>query len=177
MRCAIVSLVLFLAAAVPVLSVDGREAGKLGMLTILSPAFANNGNMPAKYTCDASDINPPLVIENVPAGTRSLALIVDDPDAPVGIWVHWVMWNIDPKTKEIRENSAPASAEEGWNDWRRNRYNGPCPPSGTHRYFFRLYALNSRLSLRRDATKADLEKAMKGRIIAKAELIGLYKRK
>jgi Raf kinase inhibitor-like YbhB/YbcL family protein len=177
MRCAIVSLGLFLAVTVPALSIAGREAGKPGMFAVLSPAFANNDNIPVKYTCDASDINPPLVIENVPDGTRSLALIVDDPDAPVGIWVHWIIWNIGPKTKEIRENSAPANAEEGRNDWRRNRYNGPCPPSGTHRYFFRLYALNSRLSLGRNATKADLEKAMKGRIIAEAELVGLYKRK
>jgi Raf kinase inhibitor-like YbhB/YbcL family protein len=122
-------------------------------------------------------VNPSLVIDNVPAGAKSLALIVDDPDAPHGTWVHWVVWGMDPKTKEIRENSVPAGAKQGMNDFRKRNYGGPCPPSGTHRYFFKLYALDIAPDLGPDTTKAALEKAMTGHILAQAEITGLYKRK
>ncbi len=146
-------------------------------LKITSSAFQNNGMIPAKYTCDVADSNPPLRIENVPAGTKSLALIVDDPDTAHGVWVHWVMWNIDPKTTEIRKNSVPQGAKQGINDHRKNGYNGPCPPTGTHRYFFKLYALDTVLPLDTDSRKSDLEKAMKGHIIGEAQLMGRYRRK
>ena len=155
----------------------GKEGRKMADMKLGSPAFVDNGAIPAQYTCDGRDVNPPLLIENVPAAARSLALIVDDPDAPAGMWVHWVVWNIDPKSVEIGENSVPPGAAQGKNDWRRNSYGGPCPPSGAHRYFFKLYALDTSLSLGAGTTKADLEKAMQGHVIAQAQLIGIYKRR
>ncbi|MBI5740409.1 MAG: YbhB/YbcL family Raf kinase inhibitor-like protein [Nitrospirae bacterium] len=145
-------------------------------LKISSPAFGQNENIPAKYTCDGNDINPPLIIDGVPEKAKSLALIMDDPDAPMGTFVHWVVWNIDPKTKEIKENSAPRGAQQGTTDFRRRDYGGPCPPSGVHRYFFKLYALDAPLAVGTGAKKTDLEKAMKGHILAEAQLVGLYKR-
>jgi Raf kinase inhibitor-like YbhB/YbcL family protein len=153
-----------------------EEAVKMGDLKISSPVFENNGKIPQKYTCDGKDVNPPLKIENVPPSAKSLALIVDDPDAPAGMWVHWVLWNIDPKTGGIEENTAPKGALQGVNDFRKHNYGGPCPPSGTHRYFFKLYALDSPLNLGTDSKKTDVEKAMKGHILAQSEIIGLYKR-
>lgn len=155
----------------------GKEVSKMSGLKMTSPVFENNGNIPAKYTCDGKDVNPPLLIENVPANTKSLALITDDPDAPRGTWVHWVVWNIDPQTGEIKEASVPKNAKQGMNDFRKQDYGGPCPPSGTHRYFFKLYALDTVLNIGQDSTKADLEKAMKGHILEEVSLIGLYKRK
>jgi len=151
----------------------GAEKG----LTIKSPAFENKKEIPSKYTCDGEDINPPLIIENVPKGTKSLVLIVDDPDAPMGLWVHWILWNISPDTKEIKEGSVPKGAIEGINDFKKNEYGGPCPPFGTHRYFFKLYALDTILKLDKNSKKDDLEKAMKDHIIEKTEILGLYKRK
>jgi len=153
------------------------EAQDMGTLKLSSPAFKHNDTIPSKYTCDDADINPPLVIENVPLGAKSIALIVDDPDAPAGNWVHWVVWNIDPTIVEIRENATPSGALQGINDFRKHDYGGPCPPSGTHRYFFKLYALDMMLNLGPKANKAELERAMKGHIIVHDELIGLYRRR
>jgi Raf kinase inhibitor-like YbhB/YbcL family protein len=153
------------------------EAIDMADIKISSSAFDHKGLMPSKYTCDGIDVNPLLALDNIPSGAKSLALIVDDPDAPRGMWVHWVVWNIDPGTEEIKENSVPAGANQGTNDFGKRDYGGPCPPSGTHRYFFKLYALDTKLSLGPDTTKAALEAAMKGHIIAQAEIIGLYKRK
>lgn len=149
----------------------------MSTLKINSPVFEHNGRIPLKYTCDGADINPPLRVENIPAGAKSLALIVDDPDAPGGTWVHWVVWNIAPDTREIKEHSVPSGAKEGVNDFRRRRYGGPCPPSGIHRYFFKLYALDEILGLDTSTNKANLVKAMHGHILGQAELIGLYTRK
>jgi hypothetical protein len=154
----------------------GKEVTKMSALTIESPAFKENSDIPKQYTCDGKDINPPLVLRNTPRGAKSLALVVDDPDAPVGIWVHWVVWNIDPGTREIKENSVPPGALQGRNDFRKTSYGGPCPPSGTHRYFFKVYALDTVLSIDRNSTKNDLEKAMKGHILGEAQTVGLYKR-
>jgi Raf kinase inhibitor-like YbhB/YbcL family protein len=153
------------------------EAKDMGTLKLSSPAFKHNDSIPSKYTCDGEDVNPPLVIENAPLNTKSLALIVDDPDAPAGNWVHWVVWNIDATTDEIRENTVPSGALQGINDFRKHDYGGPCPPSGTHRYFFKLYALDMMLSLGPKANKAELERAMKGHVVAQGELIGLYRRR
>ena len=150
--------------------------GKEVQMKISSTAFEHNGQIPKQYTCDGSDVNPPLKFEGVPTEAKSLVLIVDDPDAPMGTWVHWVLWNIDPKTTEIEENSVPKSAKQGMNDFRKHYYGGPCPPSGTHRYFFKLYALDTTLNIGPTVTKADVESSMKGHILAKAELIGLYRR-
>jgi Raf kinase inhibitor-like YbhB/YbcL family protein len=159
-----------------VINAESKEISEMSVLKISSPVFKNNSNIPAKYTCTGKDVNPPLVIENVPAGAKSLALIVDDPDAPVGTWVHWVMWNISPGTGEIREDSVPTGAMQGLNDFRRHNYGGPCPPSGTHRYFFKVYAMDTVLNLDPDSTKADIEKAMRGHVIGQAEIIGLYRK-
>jgi Raf kinase inhibitor-like YbhB/YbcL family protein len=143
-------------------------------LTVTSPAFENNKLIPAKYTCDGDDVNPLLIIEGVPEETKSLVLIVDDPDAPMGTWDHWVVWNIPP-TKRIEENSVPGV--QGLNDFRKHSYGGPCPPSGTHRYFFKVYALDTKLDLNQNSKKKDIEKAMKDHILAKGELVGLYSRR
>jgi Raf kinase inhibitor-like YbhB/YbcL family protein len=153
-----------------------KEVSAMATIQITSTAFQNNGNIPRQYTCDGKDINPPLMIANCPQGTKSLALICDDPDAPVGIWVHWVIWNIFPDVKEIKEDTVPTGAIVGINDFKQHRYGGPCPPSGTHRYFFKVYALDTMLGISPNASKADLEKAMKGHILAEGQLIGLYKR-
>ena len=158
------------------LKATNGEVLKMSGFQITSPAFENNGFTPKKYTCDGADINPQLLIANVPAETKSLALIVDDPDAPAGIWVHWVVWNIAPQTHEIKENTVPNGATQGLNDFRKRSYGGPCPPSGTHRYFFKLYALDTMLTLDFNATKAHVEKAMRKHIIAETRIVGLYKR-
>ncbi len=146
-------------------------------MELLSSAFNNNDFIPQKYTCDGEDINPPLVIKEVPEGTKSLVLIVDDPDAPMKVWVHWLVWNIPPSVKEIKEGEKVEGAVEGLNDFGRNSYGGPCPPYGTHHYHFKLYALNKTINLPSSSGKKDLEKAISGSIIAKTELIGLYQRK
>ena len=153
-----------------------KKENIMAEMNISSPVFENNETMPRKYTCDGSGINPPLKISGIPTTAKSLALIVDDPDAPAGVWVHWLIWNIDPGTSEIRENSVPSGAVSGLNDFSKKDYGGPCPPSGTHRYFFKLYALDKRLDLKSGASKADLEKTMAGHIVGQAELVGLYSR-
>jgi Raf kinase inhibitor-like YbhB/YbcL family protein len=142
-------------------------------IKLSSSAFKHNDFIPAKYSCDGVDINPPLEIDHLPEGTKCLALIVDDPDAPRGTWVHWVVWNI-PAILHLKENHCPGT--EGYNDFERNHYGGPCPPSGTHRYYFKIYALDSILNLPKETDKAGLEKAMKKHILGSGELIGLYTR-
>ncbi len=143
-------------------------------LTVKSPAFQPNNQIPKKYSCDGEQINPPLTVEGVPKEAKSLALIVDDPDAPHGTFDHWVVWDIPPATTKIAEHSIPGT--EGLNGARQKGFMGPCPPSGTHRYFFKVYALNTELKLGAKTTKRELEKAMENHILAKGELIGLYKR-
>lgn len=145
-------------------------------MKIESPAFGENEKIPSKYTCDGDDINPPLNIKGIPGDAESIVLIVDDPDAPGKAWVHWTVWNIDPEVTEIPENSVPDGAIEGVTDFGTPRYGGPCPPSGTHRYFFRVYALNTTIELDNSATVKDIEEAIKDSILDSAELIGLYER-
>ena len=142
-------------------------------LSVSSPAFKNNTLVPAKYTCDGDDVNPPLTIEGTPEETKSLVLIVDDPDATIGTWDHWVVWNIPP-TNAIAENTVPGT--EGLTTDRQHAYGGPCPPWGTHRYFFKVYALDIMLNLSPNSTKKDVEKAMQSHVLAQGELIGLYRR-
>jgi Raf kinase inhibitor-like YbhB/YbcL family protein len=144
------------------------------LLKISSAAFNDGEMIPSQYTCDGKNINPPLDIKNIPEETKSLAIIMDDPDAPIGTWVHWLVWNI-PVTHHIKENAE--FNYEGLNDFQQHHYGGPCPPSGTHRYFFKLYALDALLDLPPETKKIPLEKAMSEHIIAFGELIGLYKRK
>ena len=145
-------------------------------MKIKSAAFSENQMIPQKYTCQGEDINPPLTIEGVPAAAKSVALIVDDPDAPGKTWVHWVVYNIPAKTTvEIPEKSIPGAQVQ--NDFGNKDYGGPCPPSGTHRYFFKTYALDTMLSFKESpANKKDLERAMQGHVLAKGELVGLYKK-
>lgn len=144
-------------------------------LLIISSSFFKEGEMiPAKYTCDGENINPPLDITGIPEEAKSLAIIMDDPDAPSGTWVHWVVWNI-PVTHHLKEDHVPGS--EGINDFGNHHYGGPCPPSGTHRYSFKIYALDAILDLPVKIRKEQLEKAMSEHIIGFGELTGLYKRK
>lgn len=143
-------------------------------LIVESPAFKHNSSIPKKYSCDGEDINPPVTIEGTPKEAKSLALVLDDPDAPSGTFDHWVVWNIPASTTKIAENSVPGT--EGLNSARQPGYVAPCPPSGTHRYFFKVYALDTEPSLGARSNKRDLEKAMQGHILAKGELIGLYHR-
>lgn len=141
-------------------------------MILTSKAFKHNASFPRKFTCQGDDVNPSLTIKNIPEQAKSLVLIMDDPDAPMGTWVHWVVFNI-PIILEISEKSIPAT--QGFNDFGRIDYTGPCPPSGTHRYFFKLYALDKELNLLEGARKDKVEKAMQGHILEQAELIGLYK--
>jgi Raf kinase inhibitor-like YbhB/YbcL family protein len=144
---------------------------------ISSPAFAQGETIPVKYTCDGADVSPPLRWDEPPAGTGSLALIADDPDAPVGTWVHWVVFNLPADARELPEQATlPGGSQDGTNSWGRTGYGGPCPPSGTHRYFFKLYALDTTLDLAVGASKEELLQAMEGHILAQTELMGTYSR-
>lgn len=151
-------------------------------MKISSPAFANNQRIPQKYTCDGKDINPSLAFSDIPENAKSLVLIVDDPDAPMGTFVHWVVFNIDPSISEVLENSVPKGGIEGVTSRGNLGWVSPCPPasrgepSGTHRYIFKLYALDAMLNLSSNADKKVIEQAMQKHIIDKAELIGLYSR-
>jgi Raf kinase inhibitor-like YbhB/YbcL family protein len=153
-------------------------------LTLTSSAFKSNGIIPSRYTCEDENVSPPLAWDGVPNGTKSLALIVDDPDAPdpkapKRVWVHWVVYNLPPDTRELPENAdaatLPGGAALGLNDFKRTVYGGPCPPIGRHRYFHKLYALDASLDLDRP-TKRDIKAAMKGHVLAEAELIGTYQK-
>lgn len=175
MRRLILYVILFLSVFL-VSYAKGQETLKTGGLKLSSAAFENNGDIPGKYTCDGANINPPLKIENVPQQAKSLALIFDDIDAPRGSYVHWILWNIDPGVKEVRENSVPEGAVQGVNDFKKQNYGGPCPPTRPHRYVFKAYALDVRLLLDSNSTKATLEKAMEGHVIGKAQLSGKYQR-
>jgi hypothetical protein len=146
------------------------------IMKLTSPNFENNGMIPLKFTCDGEDVNPALMIGEVPPEAASLALVVIDPDAPMGSWTHWTIWNIDPATSRIAENSVPAGAVEGRTSFGSSGYGGPCPPAGTHHYIFRIYALDAGLDLGSEADNDDLEAAMAGHVIAKAELAGKYQR-
>jgi len=151
-------------------------------MEINSPAFAHGAPIPREHTCDGKDVSPPLSFAAPPPGTLSLALIADDPDAPMGTWVHWVAWNIPAGSRSLPANlpgkdTLPDGTRQGINDFRRPGYGGPCPPSGTHRYYFRLYALDTSLDLPATTTRGDLDKAMRGHVLAQAELLGTYGRR
>ena len=147
-----------------------------GKMKITTTAFQQGGNIPSKFTCDGADANPPLRFEGVPAEAKSLALIVDDADAPGGLFTHWLVWNIDPTTTTVEENSAPANGVQGKNDFGKSGYGGPCPPSGTHRYFFKIFALDRQLDLAAGSKRAQLDAQMRGHIMAQGELMGRYSR-
>ena len=143
-------------------------------MQITSPAFQNGETIPHQYSRYGDDKSPPLEIEEVPAKTQSLVLIVDDPDAPRGIFTHWIVFDIDPGAPNFAEDGVPSNAREGKNGWSNAHYGGPRPPSGEHRYFFRLFALDTKLNLPRGVSRGEVEQAMKGHIIASAELMGKY---
>jgi Raf kinase inhibitor-like YbhB/YbcL family protein len=164
-----IAAAIFLALAATAQAAEGGADMKL-----TSPEFKENGFIPKKFSGEGDDVNPALVIENIPPAAKSLALIVDDPDAPMGTWVHWVVYDI-PIASRIEENSIPG--KQGVQSARGRNYHGPYPPSGTHRYFFKIYALDTKLGLPEGITKQDLEKAMEGHILGKAELVGLYRRR
>ncbi|WP_440951452.1 YbhB/YbcL family Raf kinase inhibitor-like protein [Methanococcoides sp. FTZ1] len=144
-----------------------------GSFMISTSSFENNGKIPSKYTCEGDNINPELVTDNLPEDTVSLVLIVEDPDAPMGTFTHWIVWNIEPGSI-IVEDTVPGI--QGLNDFKKTNYSGPCPPSGTHRYFFRIYALDTMLELESGSTRTTIEKAMMQHVIAEGELMGTYSR-
>ncbi len=145
-------------------------------MKISSQAFKDNERMPKKYTCDGENINPPLNISGVPENAKSLVLIMDDPDAPDGTWIHWVVFDIDPKTTRIEEGSMPVDAIEAENSSGEADYEGPCPPSGTHRYYFKLYALDTKINLNAAEEKARIDEEMEEHILDYAETYGVYSR-
>lgn len=174
-------------------AVRPRRTGRVGLrhsrsaggsnryMKLTSPAFAHNGTIPAKYTCDGANVNPPLVIADVPSEARTLVLIVDDPDVPKrlkadGVWDHWIVYNIPPLTNEVMEGEPPIGVL-GLGSGGETEYRGPCPPDREHRYFFRLFAVDAELPLPAGATKHEVMKAIEGHILARAELIGRYGRK
>lgn len=150
-------------------------------IKLTSTAFEEGGMIPKKYTCDGEDVSPPLAWTSVPAGIKSFALICDDPDAPMGTWVHWVIFNLPADSTGLPENIPPKKtlengAKQGMNDFRKIGYGGPCPPGGTHRYYFKLYALDTQIDLESGITKEQLLKAMKAHILSQGQLMGKYKR-
>ena len=146
-------------------------------ISVTTPAFQAGGDIPAKFTCNGANVNPELKINGAPNEAKALVLIVDDPDAPHGLFTHWILWNIDPKTTNIGENSAPVGGVQGTNDFGKRNYGGPCPPSGTHRYFFKIFALDTKLDLKPNARRAELDAVMRGHTLAQGELIGRYSHK
>ena len=162
---------------------QAAESTTKGVINVTSSAFAEGAAIPEEYTCRGKDHSPPLKWSAVPSETKSLALIMDDPDAPTGTWVHWVLYDLAASMTELpeglsaREHIAPGSGKEGVNDFKRSGYGGPCPPAGkTHRYFFKLYALDTTLDLKPGAKKKDLERAMEKHILAQGQLMATYKR-
>ena len=163
------AVAILLAAIVPV------AAGGATM-KITSSAFHEGGDIPSKFTCDASDTSPPLQITGIPSEAKSLVLIADDADAPGGLFTHWLVWNIPPQTSSIAEGIAPKGVQ-GANDFGKSGYRGPCPPPGRHRYSFKIFALDRELELRSGAKRSQVDAAMKGHVIAQGELVGRYARK
>jgi Raf kinase inhibitor-like YbhB/YbcL family protein len=163
------------ASAIFLAAIASFAAGGAKM-KITSSAFQQGANIPSKFSCDGANTSPPLQISDVPSEAKSLVLIVDDPDAPSGLFTHWAVWNISPQTSTIGEGSTPKGVQ-GTNDFGRSGYGGPCPPSGTHRYYFKIFGLDRDLDLPFGAKRSQLDAAMKGHVIAQGELMGRYSRK
>ena len=144
-----------------------------GSIKVSSSAFTEGGNIPPKFTCDGEDTSPPLKTEGIPENAKAVVMIVDDPDAPGGLFNHWLVWNIDPKTTSLEEGKAPAGVT-GTNDFGKSAYGGPCPPSGSHRYSFKVFALDQQLQLRAGAKRKEVDAAIKGHVIGQGELMGRY---
>jgi len=163
------------ASAILLAAIASFAAGGAKM-KITSSAFQEGGNIPSKFSCDGGNTSPPLQISNVPPEAKSLVLIVDDPDAPSGLFTHWAVWNISPQTNTVAEGSTPKGVQ-GTNDFGRSGYGGPCPPYGMHRYYFKIFALDRELDLPFGAKRSQLDAALKGHAIAQGELMGRYSRK
>src|SRR6059058_2600630 len=163
------------ASAIFLVAIVSFAAGGAKM-KITSSAFQEGTNIPSKFSCDGANTSPPLQISDVPSAAKSLVLIVDDPDAPSGLFTHWAVWNISPQTSTIAEGSMPKGVQ-GTNDFGKSGYGGPCPPSGVHRYYLKIFALDRELELPSGAKRSQLDAAMKGHVIAQGELIGRYSRK
>ncbi|HKS03796.1 MAG TPA: YbhB/YbcL family Raf kinase inhibitor-like protein [Chthoniobacterales bacterium] len=161
--------------AILLLAIASLAAGE-AKLKITSSAFQQGGNIPSKFTCDGSDTSPPLQMTGIPSNAKTLVLIADDPDAPGGLFTHWLVWNIPPQTDIIAEGSSPKGVP-GANDFGKPGYRGPCPPPGTHRYSFKIFALDRELELRPGAKRSEVNAAMKGHVVAQGELVGHYARK
>jgi Raf kinase inhibitor-like YbhB/YbcL family protein len=164
------------AAMVVLITIMSLVAAGEAKMKITSSAFQQGGNIPSKFTCDESDTSPPLQVTGIPSNAKTLVLIADDPDAPGGLFTHWLVWNIPAQTNSIAEGSAPKGVH-GTNDFGKSGYKGPCPPPGTHRYSFKIFALDRELDLRSGAKRSQLDAAMKGHVIAQGELVGRYARK
>jgi len=163
------------ASAILLAAIASFAAGGAKM-KITSSAFQQGGNIASKFSCDGPNTSPPLQISDVPSGAKSLVLVVDDPDAPSGLFTHWAVWNISPQISRIPEGSTPKGVQ-GTNDFGKSGYGGPCPPSGTHRYYFKIFALDRELDLPSSAKRSQLDAAVKGHVIAQGELMGRYARK
>lgn len=164
------------ASAIVSAAIVSLAAGGVKM-KITSSAFQEGGDIPSKFSRDGQDINPALRIEGTPSNAKSLLLIMDDPDAPVGLFTHWLVWNIDPKTTEIAEKSVPKAGVQGTNDYPSPGYGGPQPPSGTHRYYFKIFALDQLLDLKAGAKRAEVDAAMRGHVLGQGELMARYSKK
>jgi len=182
-RIALVVVVLWIGGCggVPQAGGKGTNLSQGGQMKITSPAFAEGEMIPKQYTCDGKNVSPPLAWSDVPADVKSFAMIMDDPDASAGTWVHWVLFNLPAGQRSLSEGvlavkTLPGGGVQGTSSFRKYGYGGPCPPGGTHRYFFKLYALDGLLSLSNNATAKDLETAIRGRIVAETQLMGRYKR-
>jgi len=163
------------ASAILVIAIASFAAGG-AKIKISSPAFQQGGSIPSTFSCDGGNTSPPLQLSDVPSGAKSLVLIVDDSDAPGGSFTHWAVWNISPQTTGISEGSTPEGVQ-GTNDFGKPGYGGPCPPSGAHRYYFKIFALDRQLDLSSGARRGQVDAAMKGHVIAEGELMGRYSRK
>lgn len=169
-------LLLALILAIPLLLAAAGKDTPAAAMKISTRAFSERRPIPERFTADGKNANPPLVVSGVPKDAKSLVLIVDDPDVPMGAWTHWIVWNMNPGTTVISEDSVPRGAVVGRNDAGTAKYVGPAPPRGTHRYYFRLYALDTKLDLDAGTTRPDLDAAMQSHILAKSELLGRYGR-
>jgi Raf kinase inhibitor-like YbhB/YbcL family protein len=182
MRAVEISLILLVLLASAVSGSDRARVEETAKFKLNSHSFSDQADIPKKYTCDGDDVSPELHWSDQPPSAKSFALIVDDPDAPAGTWVHWVLFDLPGEAHDLPEGAGksaplPGGAQQGTNDFKKVIYGGPCPPPGKpHRYFFRLYALDSKLSLKASATKAEVERAMRGRVLGQAELTGRYRR-
>src|SRR5262245_39716129 len=163
------------AVAIVLIAIASFAAGGARM-KVTSSAIQQGGNIPSKFTCDGSDTSPPLQITGIPSGAKSLVLIADDPDAPGGLFTHWLVWNIPPQTNSIAEGNSPKGVQ-GANDFGKSGYRGPCPPPGTHRYSFKVFALDRELDLSKGAKRSQVDAAMKGHVIEQGEIVGRYARK